>query len=137
MNSSFVETSLLVGQGVLEVFAVGQVFPDSVLVELVVLVSQSFLVVVLVRQVNLGFVVVENALGSFVVRAVGVGERFLQVFRLAEVLQDGEAVELALLVEECVVVKFNIFESLGSSFLQTMLSFLVFSQKDVVVVVVL
>lgn len=56
-------------------------------------VFQSLLVVLLVGQVNLGpVVVVEDALGSLVVRAVGVGKRLLQVLRLDEVLQDGKVV---------------------------------------------
>jgi len=131
VDSGFVESCLLVGQGKFKVVAERQVFLNSVFVELVVLVFQSLLEVLLLRQVNLGLVVVENALGSLVVRAVGVGKCFLQVLRLAKVLQDGEVVELALLVEECVVVEFDILEFLSSDLLCAVHCLLVLGQENV------
>jgi len=133
VDSRLVEMSRLVGQGYLEVVSVGQVNLDSVLVVFVVLVFQSLLEVLLVRQVSLSLAVVENVLSRLVVMTSAVFERFLQVFRLAEVFQDGEVVELVFLVNERVVVKFKILEFLRSNLPQATLSFLVLSQKDMLV----
>jgi hypothetical protein len=113
-NSGFVELGLLVEQGILEVVSLAQVLPGSIFVVLVVLVCQSLLVVVLVRQVNLGFATVENAFRNLVVRALLVCESCLQVLRLAEVFQDGQLVQLAVLVKERLFVDFGILEFLGS-----------------------
>ena len=114
VNSSFVEAGLLVRQGIHEVVSMGEVQLDSIFVVLVVLVFQSLLVVLFVRQVNLSLALVEDALGCFVIRTVFVSEGLLQVLGLAEVLQDGEAMILAILVNERIVVNFGVFECLGS-----------------------
>lgn len=113
-DSSFVESSFLVEQRIFEVFSVAEVLPDSIFVVLVVLVSQSLLVVALVGQVDLGLATVDNAFRSFVVRALLVFKRSLQVLGLAEVLLDSEFVQFGVLVGERLLVDFRIFEFLGS-----------------------
>jgi len=113
-DSSFVESSLLVEQGIFEVVSVTEVLPDSIFVVLVVLVSQSLLVVALVGQVDLGLATVDNAFRSFVVRALLVLDRSLQVLGLAEVLLDSEFVQFGVLVSERLLVDFRVLEFLGS-----------------------
>ena len=114
-DSSLVEPSLLVEQGIFEVLSLAEVLLDSIFVVFVVLVCQSLLVVALGLQVNLGLLTVLDAFRSLVIRTLLVCECFLQVTRLAEVLVDGELVQFAVLVSERLLVDFRVFQFLGGA----------------------
>lgn len=108
MDSEFMETGGLVRQRMLIAVSVGQVLPNGIFVVLAVLVFQSILEVLLVRQVSLSPVVVANALGHPVVRTIRVCKSLVQVPRFAEILLDSVAMGLTLLVEERMLVECGI-----------------------------
>ena len=115
----------------LEVVADGEVFGNSIFVVDVLLVFQRLPEVLPVGQVSFSLVLVEDALGGLVVRAVLVRKRFLQVLGVAKVLNDGVAMELVFLVNESTVVSFDVLELLSSSLPELAQAFLMRGQINV------